>query len=324
MYKGLLVNMNIVIFGGGGFIGSAIADRLLKDGHKLRIFERPRVQPYRAFSVNEQVEWVSGDFSSAHDISTAIFGTDVVFHLISTTLPKSSNDDPIFDVQTNVVSTLHLLSAMVAQKVPRIVFISSGGTVYGSPKYLPIDEKHPTEPLVSYGITKLTIEKYLQMYEHLYGITALTLRVANPYGERQRIETAQGAIGVFIHNALNNKTISIWGDGEVTRDYIHVDDVAEAFALAVSYSGNKRVFNIGSGVGSSLNDILEMLEDKLGCEIERSYLPARPFDVQLSVLDTNLATSELNWVPSVSMRDGLSRTVEWMKGDISKGALGLS
>ena len=147
--------MKCVIFGGGGFIGSAIADRLLLDGHSVKIFERPRVEPFRKFKASEQMDWVTGDFSSTDDVGSAIKGVDVVLHLISTTLPKSSNDDPIYDVQSNVLGTLQMLNAMVAHNVPKIVFISSGGTVYGIPKYLPIDECHPTEPFVSYGITKL-------------------------------------------------------------------------------------------------------------------------------------------------------------------------
>src|SRR5665811_538277 len=145
--------MKCVIFGGGGFIGSAIADRLLRDGHAVRIFERPRVEPFRIFKANEKVEWITGDFLSTHDVGEAIEGADVVLHLVSTTLPKSSNDDLIYDVQSNVVGSLQMLNAMVARNVRKIVFISSGGTVYGIPKYLPIDEEHPTDPLVSYGIT---------------------------------------------------------------------------------------------------------------------------------------------------------------------------
>ncbi len=310
--------MTIVIFGGGGFIGSTIADRLLLDGYELRIFERPRVAPYRKFTESERVEWIAGDLSSTHDVSDAISGADVVLHLASTTLPKSSNDDPIYDVQSNVVATLQLLNAMVTRKVRKIVFISSGGTVYGKPVYLPIDEKHPTDPLVSYGITKLTIEKYLQMYHHLYGIRAIALRVANPYGERQRIETAQGAIGVFLHHAINGIPIDIWGDGSVTRDYIHVSDVAEAFIRAVGYSGTKSCFNISSGAGTTLNELIGVLEDVLRKPIERRYLPGRSFDVPVSVLNNKLARDELVWAPSISMRDGIARTAEWMKRELAK------
>ena len=310
--------MKIIIFGGGGFIGSTIADRLLLDGHELRIFERPRVAPYRKFVKSENVEWLTGDFSSTHDVSDAIKGMDVVLHLVSTTLPKNSNDDPIYDVQSNVVATLQMLNAMVSHNVPKIVFISSGGTVYGNPIYLPIDEKHPTDPLVSYGITKLTIEKYLRMYSHLHGIKAVTLRVANPYGERQRIETAQGAVGVFLHNAIRDMPINIWGDGSVTRDYIHVGDVAEAFVRAVEYSGEKSCFNISSGFGTSLNELIGLIKGVVDRDVEVSYLPGRPFDVPANVLNNGLAKADLKWMPSISMRDGIARTAEWMKAELAR------
>lgn len=310
--------MKCVIFGGSGFIGSNIADRFLQEGHQLRIFERPRVQPYRQFSDTENVEWMTGDILSNHDLSAAIDGMDVVLHLVSTTLPKSSNDDPIYDVQSNVVGTLQMLNAMVAKKVGKIIFISSGGTVYGTPKYLPIDEQHPTDPLVSYGITKLAIEKYLQMFASLHGIKAVTLRVANPYGERQRIETAQGAVGVFLHHALKNTPIEIWGDGSVSRDYIYIADVAEAFLKAVNYEGSHRVFNVSSGQGTSLNELIAALENVLGKSIERRYLAARPFDVPVSILSNQLAQEQLHWTPLTSMSEGIRRTAAWMEKELSK------
>ena len=308
--------MKVLIFGGGGFIGSTIADHLLAEAHSLRIFERPRVQPYRKFKAAEDVEWIAGDLSSTHDVSDAVQGVDAVLHLVSTTLPKNSNDDPIYDVQSNVVASLHILNAMVSHNVRNLVFISSGGTVYGNPHYLPIDEKHPTNPVVSYGITKLAIEKYLQMYERLHGLKAITLRVANPYGERQRIETAQGAVGVFLHHALKGIPIEIWGDGSVTRDYIHVSDVATAFVKALHYTGEQRLFNVGSGVGTSLNTLISELEDAMGQAIERRYSPGRPFDVPVSVLCNDLARTELNWNPTVSLPEGIARTAEWMKREL--------
>ncbi|HTN94771.1 MAG TPA: NAD-dependent epimerase/dehydratase family protein [Gallionella sp.] len=310
--------MKLVVFGGGGFIGSAITDRLLKDKHELRIFERPRVAPFRKFSESEKVEWVTGDFSSVHDVGDAVAGMDVVLHLISTTLPKNANDDPVYDVQSNVVATLQMLNQMVARKIPKIIFISSGGTVYGIPKYLPIDERHPTDPLTSYGITKLAIEKYLHLYSHLHGIRAISLRVSNAYGERQRIETAQGAVGVFIHRALKDMPIEIWGDGSVTRDYLHVSDLAEAFVRAAEYTGPERIFNIGSGHGTSLNELIVLLEQVLGRSIERRYLPSRPFDVPASVLNHDLARRELKWAPSVSMQEGLERTAKWMRSESTR------
>ncbi|VVO65944.1 NAD-dependent epimerase/dehydratase family protein [Pseudomonas fluorescens] len=310
--------MKILIFGGGGFIGSTIADRLLADGHSLRIFERPRVEPYREFATTEVVEWVTGDLMSQHDVNEAIDGMDAVLHLVSTTLPKTSNDDPVYDVQTNLVATLQMLNAMVEKRVRRIIFISSGGTVYGEPNYLPIDEKHPTDPQVSYGITKLAIEKYILMYQHLHGIKATVLRVTNPYGERQRVETAQGAVGVFLSRALKNDSIQIWGDGSVTRDYVYVSDVAEAFALALKYEGSHSVFNISSGTGVSINELIERIETVVGGAIDKKYLPGRPYDVPVSVLDNALAAQELKWTPKVSLEDGLQLTSAWMKRTMGK------
>lgn len=310
--------MRITIFGGGGFIGSAIADRLLLEGHAVRIFERPRVEPYRKFAAHEDVEWVAGDLFSTHDVAKAVQGMDAVFHLVSTTLPKNSNDDPIYDVQSNLVGTLQMLNAMVASKVHRIVFISSGGTVYGSPKYLPIDEGHPTDPQVSYGITKLAIEKYLLMYWRLHGIRPTILRVANPYGERQRIETAQGAVGVFVQRALQGLPVEIWGDGSVTRDFLYVSDVADAFAKAIGYSGDQSIFNISSGVGTSLNQLIEVVEDVVGLPVARIYAEARAFDVPVSVLCNDAARRELGWVPNVAMSDGIARTAKWLKQAILK------
>lgn len=300
------------MLGGGGFIGSTIADRLLQEGHSVRIFERPRVSPYRRFASSEAVEWFEGDVLSSHNVADALKDIDAVMHLVSTTLPKNSNDDPIYDVQSNVVATLQLLNAMVARGIRRIVFISSGGTIYGAPEYTPIDEKHPTNPIVSYGITKLAIEKYLHIFQRTHGLQPVTLRVANPYGERQRYETAQGAVGVFMHKALLNQPIDIWGDGGVTRDYIHVSDVAEAFVKALDYRGEHNIFNVSSGQGTSLNELLDMLEGVLSRPIARRYLPARHFDVPLSILSSSLAQAELDWKPQVSMSEGLARTAKWM------------
>ncbi len=309
--------MKIAIFGGGGFIGSAIADRLLQDRHELRIFERPRVEPFREFVPSEKVEWVTGDLMSVHDVSQTLDGMDAVMHLVSTTLPGNSNEDMVYDVETNLVASLQLLRAMVTKGVRKIVFISSGGTVYGDPVYLPIDEKHPTEPRVSYGVTKLAIEKYLLLHEHLHGMKANILRVANPFGERQRVTTGQGAVTAFLSRALQNQPLEIWGDGSVTRDYIHVSDVADAFARAVSYEGPQSVFNISSGMGTSLNELIAIIEEVLGRDVARRYRPGRPFDVPVSILDNSLARRELGWEPRVSLREGMARTAAWIQATLS-------
>jgi UDP-glucose 4-epimerase len=305
--------VKVLVFGGGGFIGSTIVDQLLEDSHEVVIFERPRVAPFRRFSSTEKVEWLTGDILSEYDIDAAIQNVDAVIHLVSTTLPRTSNDDPVYDVQSNIVGTLGILKAMAKHDVRRIVFISSGGTVYGNPVYLPVDENHPTNPQVSYGVTKLAIEKYLLIYERMHGIRPVILRVANPYGERQRIETAQGAVGVFIHRALHGQPIEIWGDGSITRDFLHVADVAAAFVKALRYEGNERIFNIGSGKGTSLNELIDELRRQLGLSIEAIYQSGRSFDVPVSVLCNALAQSELGWTPQVDLDDGIARTICWAR-----------
>lgn len=304
--------MRILIAGGGGFLGSTICERFLRDRHALRVFERPRVEPYRVFLPTENVEWVTGDFSSRHDIEEALDGMDAVIHLVSTTLPKNSNDDPIYDVQSNVVSTIQVLDAMIKKGIRKIIFISSGGTVYGVPKIIPINEDHPTEPICSYGITKLAIEKYLNLYKSLHGIQPVILRLANPYGPRQRIETAQGAVAAFLHRALTKQPIQIWGDGSVVRDYIYVEDVAEAFAAAFNYEGEETLFNIGSGKGWSLMQLVKKIECLLGKCHDIQYHATRKFDVPANILCIDKAKRLLAWSPCTDMDEGLSKTIEWV------------
>lgn len=292
-------------------MGSHLCEALLAEGHSVRIFDRPNLKRFREFSADEQVEWVEGDFANQADIDQAVPDCEVIYHLVSTTLPKSSNDNPVYDVETNVISTLHLLEVARKANVSKIIFISSGGTVYGVPDTVPIKEDHPTNPICSYGITKLTIEKYLNLYYTLYGLDYSILRMANPYGERQRTSASQGAVAVFLHRAIRNETIEIWGDGSVVRDYIYVSDATDAMVKALSSSGEK-LLNIGSGQGQSLNKILDAIENVLGRPVSRSYVAGRSLDVPVSVLDISRTRESLNWEPKVSFIDGLRRTLLWM------------
>ncbi len=305
--------MKCLILGGAGFIGSHLAQGLLAAGHELRIFDRPNLALPPELLADPRIEWLEGDFLNGDDLARAVPGCEVVFHLVSATLPKSSNDNPIYDVESNVVGTLRLLDLARSQGVRRIVFASSGGTVYGLPHTLPISETHSTEPLVSYGITKLSIEKYLRMYHALYGLDYCVLRLANPFGERQRVSTAQGAVAVFLHRALHDETIHIWGDGNVTRDYIYIKDAVGAFVRTLSYQGEQRVFNIGSGRGMSLNEILAAIEKLLGRPVARSYEHGRKFDVPVNVLDISRAHELLGWRPTVAFSEGLANTYAWMR-----------
>lgn len=305
--------MRYLILGGGGFIGSHLCDSLLLRGHAVRVFERPNLSHYREFNKTELIEWVDGDFTNKIDVADAVQGCDVIYHLVSTTLPKTSNDNPVFDVTSNVVSTLNLLEAAKQAKISKVVFVSSGGTIYGIPKQIPISETHPTEPVVSYGISKLAIEKYLHLYQVLHGMEYCILRIANPYGERQRTNTAQGAIATFLHRAMHGQTIEIWGDGSVTRDYIYIADVTSALLMAGGYEGKQRLFNIGCGVGQNLNQILNAIEQLLGHPVERRYLPGRAFDVPANVLDITRAKEFLGWEPKTTLIEGLQHTLHWLE-----------
>lgn len=307
----------VTVFGGGGFLGSAIVDQLLAEGHGVRVLERAHNKPHRVFEANEAVEWLAGDCREPADIRTALQGASAVVHLAWSTRPKSSNDKPIFDVQSNVVASLQLLDEMQAQGVRKILFASSGGTVYGKPLRTPIDEDHPHQPTSSYGITKLTVEKYLLLAKELHGLQPIILRMANPYGERQRVEGAQGVVAAFLKCALAGEPIEIWGDGTVIRDFLHVADVSRACGAALRYGGKECVFNIGSGAGTSLNALIGLLSELLGRELEVIHQPGRSFDVTSNVLCCQRARRELNWAPTIAMAEGLRRTLEWMKAQPS-------
>ena len=309
---GSLMKKRFLILGGAGFIGSHLCDALLSAGHSVKLFDRLGIPPYRVFTEQESIEWIQGDFASVADIEQAVLGCQVIFHLVSTTLPKSSNDDPIYDMESNIVATLRLLDVARHAGVEKIVFVSSGGTVYGVPQIIPIPETHPTDPVSSYGIGKLTIEKYLHLYEVLHGINYCVLRLANPFGERQRPNAAQGAVSVFMNRAIHNQPIEIWGNGTVVRDYIYIKDVVDAMLKATSYNGEERLFNIGSGQGKSLNDILVAIELLLNRPVVRTYLAGRAFDVPVNVLDITRAQKYLAWSPKVSFEDGLRHTFDWM------------
>ena len=305
--------MKCLILGGGGFLGSHLSEALLAQGYAVRIFDRPNLCRFKSFRPDEAVEWFEGDFINREHIARAVSGCDAIYHLISTTLPRSSNENPAYDVETNVVGTLRLLDVAQKNNIRKVIFVSSGGTVYGIPQGVPIKESHPTEPICSYGIGKLMIEKYLNLFHLLHGMDYCVLRLANPFGERQRIASEQGAVTVFLDKALRKEEIDIWGDGSVVRDYFYVSDAVSAMTKALVYEGPSGVFNIGSGTGQSLNQILDAIEVSLGTFIRRTYLPARGFDVPVSVLDISKATSLLGWQPETTFADGLYRTARWLQ-----------
>jgi len=303
--------MNCLILGGNGFIGSHLVDLLLREGHGVRIYDRA---DDRFRSRLSQVEYVYGELGNQGLIRAALTDMDVIFHLVSTTIPATSNADPAFDIQSNVVDTIRVLEECVAARVKRFVFISSGGTIYGIPRTVPIPESHPLNPTCSYGIVKLTIEKYLALFRRLYGLEYVILRPSNACGERQNPFGQQGVVGVFLGKIVRQEPIVVWGDGSVTRDFVYVGDLAAAlYQAAVCDNSEERIFNIGSGVGVSINQILEILSGIIGQDLDVHYTEARRFDVSVNVLDISLAKKYLGWAPTTDLTDGLSRTWAWIE-----------
>ncbi len=305
--------MNVLLIGGSGFIGSHLKDRFVAAGHRVRSLDRV---PERFRSDPPQVEHLYGEVGNEALLDAALSGIDVVLHLAWCTVPKSAEDDPTFDIRSNLVLTTEILKGIVRHRVPHVVFFSSGGTVYGPTSREPIPESHPTQPICSYGVTKLAAEKYVAVFARRHGFRATILRCANPYGERQDPRGAQGAITVFLHRAACGDPIHIWGDGEVVRDYIHVEDLVEAVAASLAAEAAPlRVLNIGSGQGATLNQLVAGVREATARPVEAVYEPARAVDVPWSVLDIRAAARELGWSPRIDLATGIARTWSWLRGE---------
>ena len=306
--------MNCLVLGGAGFIGSHIVDTLLVHGYKVRVFDRLRIDTVNLSQSMARIEFVSGDFTNINDITNALEDIDTIVHLVSTTIPASSNEAPVYDIETNIAGTVRLLELAKDAGVKKIVFASSGGTVYGEPLQIPIPETHPNNPICSYGITRLAIEKYLHLFHHLYDLDYSILRIANPYGERQNPNGGLGAVTVFIWKVLHGEPITIWGNGEVARDYFYISDLAAAFVQLIENQTPSKIYNIGSGTAYSLNEILNVIQAVTGKKAIVNYTHARALDVPVNYLDISRAKRELSWVPSISLEQGIEKTHSWMQG----------
>jgi UDP-glucose 4-epimerase len=298
----------VVVIGAAGFIGTAVASKLREDGIETMAIDR----------LGEGTRVVRADILDQQTIQRLLEPGDSVIHLATSSNPGTSELDRIGDIETSLIGTLRLLDACVERNVSRFVLASSGGTVYGIPETTPIPETHPTNPISSHGALKLAIEKYVQAYGAQFGLSYVILRCTNAYGPRQTGKSGQGIIGRAISTAVRGDTLEIWGDGTVVRDFVYVADVAEAFLLAASTAAAQGVMNIGSGKGTSVNEIIDLVGQATGRPLPVRYTGSRKFDVPANVLDITKAGSILNWTPTTALLEGISRCYSWARGHISE------
>ena len=299
--------MNILVIGGNGFIGSHLTD-ILRINHTVTVFDR---SPNRFVKEFEGVKYIYGEFNNASLLKKALENINIVYHLLNTTVPLTANMDPVFDVQSNLVGTLNLLELIGKSEVSRFIFTSSGGTVYGNPQYLPMDENHPCNPIGSYGIVKNTIEHYVKMYSQNKGFSYLIVRPSNPYGPRQNYKGNQGLIAKLIYSGLTQENFTIWGDGSAIRDYIFIQDLVD-FLKVSGLNDKSGTYNIGSGNGKSINEIVEMLSGVMATLPPLEYVEKNGFFVEKVVLNMENSHRDFDWKPKTTMEEGLAVHNSWM------------
>jgi len=304
------MNMRVLVLGGNGFIGTHLVEALVAGGTHVRVLSRSgyrHVQPFHG------VDYRYADFADSVSVAESLVDMDIVVHLISTTVPATANLDPLADITGNLLPTVRLLQQMRDIGVPRLVFLSSGGTVYGNAKSVPIPEEHERNPLSSYGIVKVAIENYIAMFSSQYGLRSLVLRVSNPYGPLQGHLGIQGVIPTFFQRILAGDEIRIWGDGSNVRDYLYISDLVSSIVLSINQD-LAGVYNVGSGQGVSLRDVVSLIEEITGISANVEYLPPRGFDVRKVVLDISKVRQAIDWAPVVSLREGCERYWKWVNG----------
>ena len=290
-----------LVTGGAGFIGSHLIAKLLEMGFSVICLDVREPK----FS-HKNLDVFVGNFNDKNLLDSILPSCNTVYHLASTTIPKSSNENMVYDLETNLISTISLLDSSVFHNIKDFIFASSGGTVYGIPKTLPVEETSLTSPLCSYGIVKLCIEKYLNLYSRLYNLNTCSLRIANPYGKNQTENSAVGAVSLFCQKAICNEQIEVWGDGSVVRDYIYIDDVVSALISVLNLNKTALPINIGSGIGHSINQILNTIRTVSEKHLNIKYTASRGFDVPEIFLDITNAKTILGWKPKVSLDQGIS------------------
>lgn len=307
--------MNILILGAAGFIGTNLTLKLAEEKSNI-ITLVDKSKEYFIFDETkcpENVSIVESDFNHSTDFDRLLVNQDIVYHLVSTTVPTTANQHISQEILANVVVTANLLDACVRCNVKKVVFLSSGGTVYGKEVNCPLNENMPTNPISSYGVQKITIEKLLYLYWYMYGLDYRVIRLANPYGPYQRPNGILGAVTTFTYKALKGEEITVYGDGSVVRDYIYIDDVVKAIVKIVNGKNKHRTFNLGCGYGTSISQVLDTIHASLGVKLNISYKPGRKVDVPVNYLDISRYEKNYGALNPITLREGIKLTADFMK-----------
>jgi UDP-glucose 4-epimerase len=303
--------MKVLVTGATGFLGRALVSRLLKDDHSVTATAREYHSPLR----HQPPDWRRLDLSDPRsDWSELVAGVELIYHLAWSKVPSEADRELAEDARVNIVGSLRLIEALRGlARPPRIVFASSGGTVYGVLSQIPATEEHPLRPISAHGVSKRAVEAYLEVMSRESGLHAVSLRMGNVYGPAQGLARPFGAVAHFAHMAATGKPIRMFGDGSVTRDYLYIDDAVDALIRAGLGSGRGN-YNIGTGIGHSLSDIVAIIASHLGRDLPLDRQPSRAFDVPVSILDASRAHRTFGWVPRVTLEDGIAKTLHHLQG----------
>jgi UDP-glucose 4-epimerase len=303
-----------LVLGADGFLGSYVTEYLLEKGYSVRAFDiYPNGKASNLNHIINKIDVFQGNFLKRKDINEALKDVSFVFHYISTTIPSTSIRKPIYDIQSNVVGTARLLDLCLKHNVRKIVFSSSGGTIYGETDKISVSEKDITHPITPYGINKLTIEKYLHYYSYHYGLDYLICRYSNPYGPRQGQNSRQGIIPIFLSQIKRNKPLNVFGFGDIIRDYLYIDDCMETTMKLFEKNDIRfNLYNVGSGVGLSINDLIKEINLITNKNFQIEYHPARVSDLRRIVLNVERAEKEVGKIVNTNITDGISKVWKYI------------